>query len=202
MFDIYWDGGPIDLPAGTATLRVVAGQEGADGWVFETRADTADWVSTFFRARDRFVTFTDAQLLPTEHRREIREGRREVDRRYLYDRDAKVVQTDQMALPLGDAAARDALSALYYVRTLPLTPGAIVSVPMNEAGTRLMLQVQVGEVEELEHADRTVRVRRIERRRPIALTVWLTADVRRIPVRAIVDAGFGRIRMELRNWPD
>jgi hypothetical protein len=81
---------------------------------------------------------------------------------------------------------------------------------MNEAGTRLMLQVQVGEVEELEHADRTVRVlrleprvmRRIERRRPIALTVWLTADVRRIPVRAIVDAGFGRIRMELRNWPD
>jgi hypothetical protein len=117
MFDIYWDGGPIDLPAGTATLRVVDGQEGADGWVFETRADTADWVSTFFRARDRFVTFTDAQLLPTEHRREIREGRREVDRRYLYDRDAKVVQTDQMALPLGDAAARDALSALYYVRT-------------------------------------------------------------------------------------
>ncbi len=115
-----------------------------------------------------------------------------------------------MALPLGDAASRDALSALYYLRTLPLTPGAIVSVPMNEAGTRLMLQVQVGEVEQLEHEDRAIRalrleprvMRRIERRRPIVMTLWLTADVRRIPLRVIVDAGFGRIRMELRNWPD
>jgi hypothetical protein len=112
-----------------------------------------------------------------------------------------------MALPLGDAAARDALSALYYVRTLPLLPGAIVSVPMNEAGTRLMLQVQVAEVEEIEREDRSIPalrleprvMRRIERRRPIAMTLWLTADDRRIPLRAVVDAGVGVIRLELRN---
>lgn len=206
-FDVYWEGGPLDLPAGTATLSILEGREGADRWVFETRADTADWVSTFFQARNRFVTVTDAALLPTEHRREIREGRRQVDRRYVYDREAKTLQTDQMALPLGDAAARDALSALYYVRTLPLLPGAIVSVPMNEAGTRLMLQVQVAEVEEIEREDRSIPalrleprvMRRIERRRPIAMTLWLTADDRRIPLRAVVDAGVGVIRLELRN---
>jgi hypothetical protein len=80
---------------------------------------------------------------------------------------------------------------------------------MNEAGTRLMLQVQVGEVETIEQEDRSVPalrleprvMRRIERRRPIAMTLWLTADERRIPLRAIVAAGFGVIRVELRNWP-
>ncbi|HUE85599.1 MAG TPA: DUF3108 domain-containing protein [Vicinamibacterales bacterium] len=208
-YDVYWDAGPLDLPAGTATLSVVEGREGADRWVFETRAETADWVSTFFEARDRFVTVANAELLPVEHRREIREGRREVDRRYVYDRDAGIVQTGQMALPLGDAAARDALSALYYVRTLPLQPGSIVSVPMNEAGTRLMLQVQVGEVENIEREDRLVPalrleprvMRRIERRRPLVITLWMTPDERRVPLRAIVDAGFGVIRLELRNWP-
>jgi hypothetical protein len=208
-FDVYWESGPLDVPAGTATLTVLEGEDGASRWVFETRAATADWVSTFFQARDRFVTVADGGLLPTEHRREIREGRREVDRRYLYDRDARTVQTDQMTLPLGDLAARDALTALYYIRTLPLLPGAIVSVPMNEAGTRLMLQVHVGEVEDIEHAGRSVKalrlepraMRRIERRRPLVMTLWLSADQRRLPIRAVVDAGFGQIRMELRNFP-
>lgn len=208
-FDVYWDGGPLDLPAGTATLRVVEGFEGAPRWVFETLAETADWVSTFFQARDRFVTIADAGLLPIEHRREIREGRRVVDRRYVYDRAARLVQTDQMALPLGDAASRDAISALYYVRTLPLAPGAMVTVPLNEAGTRLTLQVQVADVETIERDGRRMEalrldprvMRRIERRRPIAMTVWLTADPRRIPLRAVVNAGFGTIRLELRDWP-
>ena len=206
-FDIYWGGGPLDLPAGSATLSVLEGREGADRWVFETRAATADWVSTFFQARDRFVTVTDAVLLPTEHRREIREGRRRVDRRYVYDREARTVQTDQMTLPLGDAAARDALSALYYVRTVPLLPGAIVSVPMNDAGTPLLLQVHVGEVEDIEREDGSIAAlrleprltRRIEQRRPFVMTLWLTADERRIPVRAVVDAGFGALRLELRH---
>ena len=206
-FDLYWDGGLLDLPAGTATLSVLEGGDGAGRWVFEMRAETADWVSTFFQARDRFVTVADGDLLPTEHRREIREGRRQVDRRYVYDRAARIVQTDQMALPLGDAAARDALTALYYTRTLPLPRGAIVAVPMNEAGARLMLQVQVGEVEQINHADRRVpalrleprAMRRIERGWPFAMTLWLSPDQRRIPLKAVVDAGFGQIRMELRN---
>jgi hypothetical protein len=208
-FDVYWEGGPVDVPAGTATLTVLEGRDGAGRWVFETRAETADWVSRFFQARDRFVTEADGMLLPIEHRREIREGRREVDRRYVYDRDRRVVQTDQMAVPLGDLFSRDALTALYYVRTLPLRSGAIVAVPMNEAGTRLMLQVQVGEVETIEHGGRAVpalrleprAMRRIERRRPIAMTLWVSADRRRIPIRALVDAGFGRVRLELRSFP-
>jgi hypothetical protein len=207
VFDVFWDGGPLDVPAGTATMIVIDGEAGSARWEFETRARTADWVSTFFQANDRFITVTDGELLPIEHTREIREGRRNVDRRYKYDRESNLIQTDTMALPLGAPAARDAFAALYYVRTLSLTPGTILSVPLNEAGASLVLQVSVAEVEEIEHLGRRVRalrlepraMRRIERRRPIAITLWLSDDDRRIPLRALVDAGFGRIRLELKE---
>jgi hypothetical protein len=207
-FDVYWDSGPMNVPAGIAVLTVQEGREGAERWRFETRAETANWVSSFFQARDRFITITDRDLLPVEHQREIREGRRQVDRRYRYDRAGNTVQTGEMTLPLGGAAARDALSALYYVRTLPLAPGTIVSIPLNEAGTSLTLQVSVGEPEEIAHGGGRVRalrleprvMRRIERRRPLTITMWLSADDRRIPLRAIIDAGFGRIRLELREY--
>ena len=207
VYDVYWDGGPLDIPAGTATMVVVNGHPGAERWEFETRAESAEWVSTFFQARDRFTTVTDGELLPLEHTREIREGRRQVDRRYVYDRAANLIQTPQMALPLGAPAARDAFAALYYVRTLALAPGAIVTVPLNEAGASLVLQVSVADTETIEQRGQSVRalrleprvMRRIERRRPVSITLWLSTDERRIPLRAFVDAGFGRIRLELKE---
>jgi hypothetical protein len=207
-YDVYWDSGPMNVPAGVAVLSIVEGEAGADRWRFETRAETASWVSPFFQARDRFITTADRELFPIEHHREIREGRREVDRIYRYDRQARTVQTSTMTLPLGDASARDALSALYYVRTLPLAPGTIISVPMNEAGTSMMLQVSVAEPEDIDYKGSPTKalrleprvMRRIERRRPVAITMWVTADERRVPLRAFVDAGFGRIRLELIDY--
>ena len=204
-YDVYWETGPMNVPAGSATLTVAEGADGGDRWRFETRAETANWVSRFFQARDRFLTTADGQFLPLEHRREIREGRREVDRVYHYDRSTRTVRTGEMTLPLGNEAARDALTAIYYVRTLSLAPGTIVSVPMNEAGTSFMLQVSVAEPVDLDYQGRRTKalrleprvMRRIERRRPVAITMWLTADERHVPLRAIVDAGFGRIRLEL-----
>ena len=198
----------MNVPAGTATLSIVEGEAGAERWRFDTRAETASWVSTFFQARDRFITTTDGQLLPLEHRREIREGRRQVDRVYRYDQAARTVQTSEMTLPLGAESARDALSALYYVRPLPLTAGSIVSVPMNEAGTALTLQVSVAEAETITYNNAAIQairleprvMRRVERRRPITITLWLSADQRRIPLRAVIDAGFGLIRLELTDY--
>jgi hypothetical protein len=214
-YDVRWDGGPVNLPAGTATLRVLAGGPGRD-WQFEAAAETAGWVTPFFQARDRFITTSDATLLPIEHVREIREGRRRLDRTYVFDRTARHVRVgdtraaalaaDAMTLPLGSAAARDALSALYYIRTLP--GAAAISVPINDAGSPMLLETGPGVRETIDHqgqARPALRLeprlmRRIERRRPIGLTIWLSDDERRIPLRAIVDAGFGRVRLELTDY--
>ncbi len=117
---------------------------------------------------------------------------------------AEALAADALTLPLGHEAARDALTALYYVRTLPLTQGSIVNVPINEAGSILQLQVAAAEPETITYRGQptaAVRLeprlmRRIERRRPVTMTLWMSADGR-IPLRAVLQAGFGRVRAEL-----
>lgn len=219
VYEVHWDGGPLNLPAGRATIRVVTGASGTgEPWEFEATAETADWVSSFFQARDRFVTTANPQLEPIEHTREIREGRRVLDRVFVFDREARVVrvgessaaarQLEALTLPLGANESRDAVTAFFYVRTLPLQPGAIVTVPLNEGGARLLLQVSVAEHETIEIGGvrvPTLRLeprlmRRIERRRPLNMTVWLTDDDRRVPARVVVDAGFGRVRADLVDY--
>jgi hypothetical protein len=218
VYEVHWDGGPVNLPAGTATLTIREGRRDADHWRFEARAVTASWVATFFRANDLFITTADRTLLPLEHTREIREGRRQFDRAFIYDRGARNVRVgdsldaargaDALSLPLGAEAARDALTALYYVRTLPLSAATIVTVPINEAGASLVLQVAVADAEAIEHRGRmtpTIRLeprlmRRIERRRPVSMTIWLSADDRRVPLRIVIEAGFGRVRAELAEY--
>jgi hypothetical protein len=218
VYEVHWDGGPLNLPAGRATIRVLDGDPGGERWEFEAAAETASWVSSFFQARDRFSTTANSQLEPTMHIREIREGRRQLDRVYVFDKEANVVRVgespadarrvDALAFPLASPFTRDAITALFFVRTLPLAPGAIVTVPINEAGNNLVMQVAVGELETIDvrgTPQRTLRLeprlmRRIERRRPINMTIWLSADDRRVPVRAFVEAGFGRVRLDLVDY--
>jgi hypothetical protein len=218
IYEVHWDGGPLNLPAGRATVRVFDGQPGGDRWEFEVFAETASWVSSFFQARDRFTTRTNGLLEPFEHVREIREGRRQLDRAYVFDREARLVRvgnspgdarrTESLALPLAAAGTRDSVSALFYVRTLALAPGTIVTVPINEGGNNLVMQVAVAEHETIDvrgTSHRALRLeprlmRRIERRRPINLTIWLSADDRRVPLRAFIEAGFGRVRLDLVDY--
>jgi hypothetical protein len=215
VYEVFWDGGPLDVTAGTATLS--ANPENG-GWRFEAHAETASWVESFFRASDRFVTTADRELLPLEHVRAIREGRRHVDRVYLFERAARRIRVgatpaearsdEAMTLPMGHPEARDAIAALYFLRTLPLAPGTTVDVPLNEAGTSLVLRVPGADPETIEHRGRAVAalrleprlMRRIERRRPVVMTVWFGDEERRVPLRVIVEAGFGRVRAELKEY--
>ena len=214
-YAIHWDSGPVNLSAGTAHLAVLEGAPGASRWRFEARAATDTWVSRFFQARDRFTTVADDVLRPLEHAREIREDGRDLNRTYIYDRDAGNIRVgesrdaalapDAVILPLGPVDSRDAMTALYYVRTLALSRGSMVSVPINEAGTAYLLQVWGAEPETIDHRGRptpAIRLeprlmRQTERRPRVTMTVWLSSDARRVPLRAIIDAGFGRVRAEL-----
>jgi hypothetical protein len=213
-YEIRWDGGRVGLPAGTATLRASAEVSGNAAWRFVATAETADWVSSFFEARDRFVTLADSMLSPLEHVREIREGRRQQDRVFIYDAARRLVTTgqtrdeamrpDALAFALAPGA-RDAVTALYYVRTLAMVAGSAIDVPLNEAGRNLVLSITTGDEETIEYRGQPVRARRlepvirqrVERRKPVQIVVWLSADAQRVPLLIEVDAGFGRVRAEL-----
>ncbi|MCA1584691.1 MAG: DUF3108 domain-containing protein [Acidobacteria bacterium] len=220
-YEISWESGPIDLAAGEATLSVVApdasGSALGGSWAFEARATSADWVARFFEARDRFLTAADSELRPLLHTREIREGRRHYDRSYVFDRAASVVRSgdtpaaaaslDAVSLPTPEGV-RDALTTFYYVRTFSLVPGDTLTLPVNDGGRNMVLHLLVGDHETIEHGGRPARTlrleprlaRRIDRRQPLALTVWLSDDERRVPLAVSVSAGFGRLRADLVDY--
>ena len=224
IYSVQWLTGPLDLPAGTITLTVVtaeAADAGVGGappeWVFEANAATAAWVSRFFEARDRFRTSASSSLMPLMHQRFLREGRRVVDRAFAYDHEGRHVRFADtaasarddggMALPLA-AYARDSLSALWYVRSLPLTAGTVFEMPINEAGRNMKATVTVRAPEMVEAfggAQPAFRVEprlttRIQRRQAIEAMIWIGADARRVPLAAEITAGFGRLRLKLVDY--
>lgn len=223
-YSVQWLTGPLDLPAGTIVLTVAeagdtdAGIGGAPAaWVFEATAETAPWVSRFFEARDRFRTSASPELLPLVHHRFLREGRRVVDRVFAYDHGARHVRSADtaaaaregaaLALPLA-AQARDSLTALWYVRTLPLVPGTRLELPINEAGRNQLATIVVGPPETISvqgRAQPALRIQprltaRLQRRQGIDATIWISADQRRLPLQADIAAGFGRVLLKLVDY--
>ena len=223
-YAVQWLTGPLDLQAGTIELSVVA-PDGSDAgvngqspaWTFEASATTASWVSRFFEARDRFRTSTDAAFLPMLHQRFLREGRRSVDRVFAYDHEARHVrsadtpaaarETSALALPLA-AHARDALAALYYLRSLPLASDTTMAVPINEAGRNMTATITVGPPETVEGPggpQPAFRVAprlstRVQRRQAVEAVIWISTDARRVPLVAEISAGFGRVRLKLVDY--
>ncbi len=219
-FAVRWIG---DVPAGTITLR--AQPPSSDdrerwagvAWRLEASASTADWVSRFFEARDVFTTLAAVDLSPLLHLRQIDEGSRALTRAYVYDTTrrqvrvapspAEAMSTAAAATPLA-AGARDAVSALFYLRTLPLGAGSEVVIPVNDAGRNLTVRVRaegaetvttpIGPVEALRL--RVMIERRLERRSGLTATMWLSTDARRVPVRLDLSAGFGQVRLELVDY--
>ena len=220
VYDAQWVSGPLDVSAGTIVLRVVprdtpSGNEEVV-WTFEVTLDTAPWVSRFFEAHDRFRSTADIDLRPVNHVRALREGRRVVDRAFIFDHAEGRVRSgrtldeagspDALALPLA-AGSRDALTALWYLRALPLAADS-VRFPVNDAGRNLTVVVERGEVESIDVGGRqqdAIRVAsrivaQVERRRPVEATLWLSADSRRVPLMVEIEAGFGRVRLKLVDY--
>ncbi len=211
-YAVFWTSAGANLAAGEVTLSVED-----PPYMFTGRLETAPWMDRFFETRATFTTRTDAALVPQVHERDERQGSRHVARTFLYHHEERLIRigrdaadaagAEAVTLPLA-AAARDAVSAIFFARTLPLLPGDRYLIPVNEAGRNLIVELVVGPREQVMVQGREVRAirleplmrRRVERRRPVAATLWISDDGRRVPVALDLDAPFGRVRAELVSY--
>jgi hypothetical protein len=211
-YTVGWGGAAVNLSAGEISIGVEPPE-----YRFVVKAATAPWVARFFEAQDVFVTSADADLLPQVHERDQNEGSRHVTRAFVFDHRAHVVRTGRtvadahsdgaVALPM-PPHARDAIAALFYVRTLPLRTGEHIRFPVNEAGRNLVVELLVDGIEPVTVQGKNVEAirltpnvqRRVEDRQPLASTVWLSNDERRVPLVLDLDAGFGHLRVELVSY--
>ncbi len=212
LYEVSWLGLGAGLPAGTAEFAVHDGGR-AGRYRFELLAVTANWVSAFFEARDRFWTVTTPDLLPVVHGQELREGRRHVERVARFERDTHLVRigngtADQPAAGVSRAwspDARDPLGAMYYVRTLVWEPDTSRRLLVSDLGMELAVDVRSGRPEQVRAEGRLQAARRLtvrmeyvtERYKTPKATVWLSADTRRIPLTAEVETEVGVFRMAL-----
>ena len=141
-YRVVWrSSGALDLAAGEVVFAVTAPASpdaaGGAAFRFDLTAHTSPLVSNFFEARDRFWSLADAQVRPSLHVQEFREGRRVLDRAAVFDTAGRMVRTangpPEAARPghglPPSTGARDPVSAFYYARSIGLTLGSLVQIP-------------------------------------------------------------------------
>lgn len=210
-YTVTWNGAG-NVTAGTVTMRV-------DGpaYRFIVSADSATWIARFYELHAVLATTADRALMPSRQERQLREGPRTMNRVYEFDTARGVIRLGQsledarsrqgVVLPLA-AHARDAITALYYARTLPMTPGARYRFPVNDAGRNSVVELKVAGVETITVGGQpraAIRIEpqiehRVARRAEPTAVIWLDAAPSHVPLALDVDAAFGRVRIELTKY--
>jgi hypothetical protein len=103
---------------------------------------------------------------------------------------------------------QDVLTVIYYLRTQKLEPGKSFDVPVTDAGKVFTLSVAVAERKEIETVLGRVNTIRIDPalfgdnaavRAKGKLSIWVTDDARRLPVRAQLKVEMGTFEIKLKE---
>jgi hypothetical protein len=195
IFDLTWTG----LEAGTATLEIV--NDKGHVKIIST-ARSADWLSAFYRVDDRIEsvlknTQTIAFIgLPENYRVKLREGRHRRNKEVIFDhanRQATFIDhldNEKKTFQIGENTL-DPLSSFYFIRTKKYEVGKSVYVDIFDSKKLWNLEVQVIRKEKIKtklgEFD-TVVIRPLMKSEGIFdrkgdLYIWLTDDLKRIPVK-------------------
>ncbi len=212
-FLINWMG----MNAGKAIMEVGNEVEigGARAFHITSIARSNDFISRFFPVEDRIETFIDTEnLFPLKFMIHQREGRRVKEREVQYDQTRhKAVQLEEGKEETFDIEpkAQDALSALYFFRTLNIpVAGESAIIKVHEGGKNWDLEVKVLGRETLDTpvgSFNTVKTVVMARYEGVFLnkgdiTVWFTDDNRHLPVQMQSKVVIGSVKALLVSKED
>lgn len=201
------------IRAGEATLSVEGIEEfdGHDCYKIVSTAATNSIVSTFFKVRDRVESLMDVcSLYSRKFEKHLSEGN--------YTKDEIVRMDHETGLAYyadGDTveilrSTQDALSSLYFVRTLDLKIGTLVAFPNHSGKKNYPLRVRVLGRERIKTPAGRFNCIVVEPRLKSEgifkhkgrLTVWLSDDEMRLPVKMKSQIAIGAITAELVGWKE
>ncbi len=185
------------IQAGTAVMEVGAenSHDGDVTYKMVTTARSNDFISAFYPVANKVESWFDGtRLVPRRMMFHRREGKRKNDFDVTFHhQEGKVVSvkdgvTRSIDIPSG---TQDALSCLYYLRTVPdLVPGTSLWMEVHHDQKNYRLEIRVEGVEKLSGPwgeREALRVLAVMPFKGIFLNqgnirVWLTNDSRRIPL--------------------
>jgi hypothetical protein len=213
IFDLTWTG----LKAGTATLEIVNEK---DLTKIISTARSADWLSAFYMVDDRTESvLKNTQTmsfigLPENYRVKVREGRHRRDKEVIFDhanRRATFIDhlgNKKKTYKIGENTL-DPLSSFYFIRTTKYEVGKSVYVDIFDSKKLWNVEVQVLRKEKIKtklgEFD-TVVIKPLMKSEGIFnrkgdMYIWLTDDLRRIPVKMQSKVAIGSITATLVSGP-
>lgn len=173
------------------------------------------------KVRDRFTATVSADDfgLAAANRR-LEEGKSKREQRIFINRESGRVTYMERDLANTSAQAKvkeaaspawvqDILSAIYFVRTQDLKEGGVIPVPISDAGSVYNVEVIVGPREEVKVNAGKFKAVQLDAkifggrfiRRNGELLIWVTDDLRRIPVKARIKVSGFTVNVELKKMP-
>jgi hypothetical protein len=211
-YDISWSS---YVTAGTATLSVREKKPSYDSVAYYIVAEgrPSALVATFYDLYYKADTLLDAySLLPQRGSIFSREGKRERMKTTKFNHKANTaryeVQTSTLVkkdlkMP---AHSQDPLGTIYSLRAVALKAGDKFSVPICDAGETYTVDISVAAPELVESGIGEVRAWKITPTLPKdkdtgarALTLWISDDARRLPVRMRAQLAVGSFDLTLRS---
>ena len=207
-YDISWSS---YLTAGTATMTVKERKAsyGSDAYYIVAEGRPTPLLSKLYDLYYKADTLLDVYtLLPQRGSIYSEEGRRHRMKVTMFDQAKRmasyevqtrtVVKKDLAIAPY----SQDALGAVYVLRAIALKRGDKFSIPVCDAGQSYKAHISVGGVEAVKTGIGEVRAWRVTPTLPGSdqarrLTVWLSDDARKLPVRMQAQLAVGSFDLTL-----
>jgi len=211
-YDVSWSS---YLTAGNAMLKVMEKKAsyGSDAYYIVAEGRPAPLLSKLYELYYKADTLLDVySLLPQRASVYSDEGKRHRMKVTTFDQAAKkahyevqtrtVVKKD-VAIP---SYTQDALAAIYVLRAIALKQGDKFVMPVSDGGETYKVQMQIGGVEAVKTGIGEMRAWKITPVLPSAnsggarrLTLWLSDDARRLPVRLQAQLAVGSFDLTLKS---
>ena len=209
IYDLTWTG----IKAGAASLESI---NNGDNIKIISTAQSARWVSIFYTVDDRAESTLIKNLSqpfvgqPVNYRLKIREGRHRRDKEVIFDlNNSRATYIDHLENEKKEfempAFVFDPLSSFYYLRTLRLVVGESVYVTIFDSKKVWNVEVQVLRREKVTlpiGTFDTIVIRPLMKSEGIFyrkgdIFIWLTDDIKRIPVKLQAKVAVGHVTATL-----
>jgi hypothetical protein len=211
-YDVSWSS---YLTAGSATLNVLEKKPsfGSVAYYIVAEGHPTPLLSRFYDLYYKADSLLDVYtLLPQRGSIFSREGKRQRNRITMFDQAAHratyEVQTRTTVKTTTSIPPRtqDVLGAIYLLRTVPLSAGRRFSVPVCDNGQSFSVQISVAPPEPVDTGIGQINAWRItptvpaENGAPRSFVLWISSDVRRLPVKIQAQLPVGYFDFTLRTF--
>jgi hypothetical protein len=210
-YKVYYgviNGGTAEFEVGNKPVKV----NNRDSYHIKVYGKSSGLVDVMFKVKDQFESFVDVDaIIPWKATKNVKEGNYKSIDVVLFDHEKGIANSNAKGkLEIGECT-QDIASAIYYARTTDMTnaqPGDVFPVNFYLDGKNYPLRFKFIKRETLKTDLGTFRTLKVKPqllegrvfKDSDALTLWVTDDENKVPIRAESEIFVGSIKMDLDGY--